>query len=116
MPSPENAIIYLEFPATDLPATKRFYQQVFGWKFTDYGPDYASFDDGHVTGGFTRDNPGPGTAPLAVIFNEDLEAARARVKQGGGAIVKDIFSFPGGRRFHFSDPSGNVLAVCTDLE
>ena len=112
----ENKIFYLEFPATDLPATKAFYAGVFGWTFTDYGPDYAAFEDGRLAGGFTRDNPGPGTAPLAVIFNKDLEAALARVVAGGGTIVKEIFGFPGGRRFHFADPSGNILAVCTDVE
>jgi uncharacterized protein len=112
----ENAIFYIEFPARDLPATKAFYGKVFGWTFTDYGPDYASFEDGNLAGGFTRSTPGPGTAPLVVLFNKDLEAARERVAQGGGRIVQDIFSFPGGRRFHFADPSGNVLAVCTDVE
>lgn len=112
----ENAICYLEFPAQDLPATKAFYQGVFGWTFTDYGPDYAAFEDGHLAGGFTRDNPGPATAPLTVIFNKDLEGARERVLREGGTLVKDIFGFPGGRRFHFADPSGNVLAVCMDVE
>ena len=112
----ENALCYLEFPATDLEATKAFYGKVFGWTFQDFGPDYAAFEDGCLAGGFTRDNPGPGTAPLAVLFNKDLEAARARVAAGGGKIVKEIFGYPGGRRFHFSDPSGNVLAVCTDVE
>ena len=116
MANPENCVCYLEFPATDLPATKRFYSEVFGWTFTDYGPDYAAFEDGHMAGGFTTDAPGPGGAPLAVIFNKDLERAQDRVVAGGGRIVKAIFSYPGGRRFHFADPSGNELAVCTDIE
>ena len=116
MANAENTVFYLEFPATDLPATKRFYGEVFGWTFTDYGPDYSSFEDGRMAGGFTTDNPGPARAPLAVIFNKDLEAARDRVVRGGGRIVKDIFGYPGGRRFHFADPSGNELAVCTDVE
>ena len=111
MANPENAIFYLEFPATDLPATKDFYRTVFGWTFTDYGPAYTAFEDGHMQGGFAQGLPGVGGAPLAVIFNKDLEAARERVARGGGRIVQEIFSFPGGRRFHFADPSGNELAV-----
>lgn len=111
----ENAITYIEFPATDIQATKAFYTNLFGWKFTDFGPDYTCFEDGNLAGGFTRDAPGPATAPLVVLFNKDLEAARDRVAKAGGRIVQDIFSYPGGRRFHFADPSGNVLAVCTDV-
>jgi hypothetical protein len=116
MSHPENAIIYLEFPATDLPATKAFYQEAFGWVFTDFGPDYASFEEGQLAGGFACKNPGPALAPLAVIFNSDLEAAQEKVIRAGGQIVQEIFGFPGGRRFHFTDPSGNLLAVCTDKE
>jgi hypothetical protein len=116
MGSKDNTLCYIEFPATDLEATKAFYVKVFGWTFHDFGPDYAAFEDGHMAGGFTRDNPGPGVAPLAVIFHKDLEAAYKRVVDGGGRIILEIFSYPGGRRFHFADPSGNVLAVCTDVE
>ena len=113
---PENSLFYLEFPATDLPATQRFYAEVFGWAFQDWGPGYTSFKAGKMAGGFTTDAAGPAGAPLAVIFNKDLEAARDRVVHAGGKIVKDIFGFPGGRRFHFADPNGNELAVCTDVE
>ena len=112
----ENAICYIEFPATDLAATKAFYQAAFGWVFTDYGPDYTSFEDGQLAGGFTRQSPGPGLSPLVVLYNKDLEAARERVLGAGGKLVVEIFSFPGGRRFSFADPSGNVLGVCTDVE
>lgn len=108
-----NQMDYVEFPATDIPATKRFYSEVFGWKFTDYGPDYTSFDDGRLGGGFTKETrPGPGV--LVVLYASDLEGTEANVKKAGGKIVKPTFSFPGGRRFHFSDPSGNELAVWSE--
>ena len=116
MADQDNRIAYIEFPATDLPATRRFYETVFGWTFQDYGPDYTAFEDGNLAGGFTTDNPGPGLAPLVVLFHKDLEAAQAKVVKGGGRIVVPVFGYPGGRRFHFADPSGNVLAVCTDVE
>ncbi|MEO5926817.1 MAG: VOC family protein [Bryobacteraceae bacterium] len=111
---PENQIDYLEFPATDLPATQAFYENVFGWKFTDYGPAYAAFTDGRMNGGFTTTEIGPARQPLVVIYAEALEATESRVKTAGGRIAKAIFTFPGGRRFHFIDPSGNELAVWSD--
>ena len=115
----DRRIDYIEFPATDLPATKRFFQQAFGWKFTDYGPDYAAFEDGRLDGGFhagdgSRAVPGPGNGTLVVLFAADLQDAEARVRRAGGTIVTPPFSFPGGRRFHFTDPSGNELAVWSD--
>jgi predicted enzyme related to lactoylglutathione lyase len=114
MEHPENGIIYIEFPGRDLPALKAFYQTAFGWTFTDYGPDYTCFDDGRLAGGFTTEEPAGGPGPLVVLFASDLEASQERVIQAGGRIVKAIFPYPGGRRFHFADPSGNVLAVCTE--
>jgi hypothetical protein len=115
----DRRIDYIEFPATDLAATKRFYQQAFGWKFTDYGPDYAAFEDGRLDGGFhagagARRVPGQGNGTLAVLFAVDLADAEARVRKAGGTIVTPTFSFPGGHRFHFADPSGNELAVWSD--
>jgi len=107
----DRRIDYLEFPATDIQATKAFYSSVFGWTFEDYGPDYTSFQDGRLAGGFwTAPAVSPGGA-LVVIFAAQLEAAEGRVKAAGGQIVKPIFAFPGGRRFHFLDPNGNELAV-----
>ncbi len=104
---------YIEFPATDIPATKHFYSEVFGWQFTDYGPDYTSFFDGRLAGGFDKDrDPAPGV--LVVLYASDLEGTEAKVKKAGGKIVKPTFSFPGGRRFHFADPSGNELAVWSE--
>ena len=111
---PENQIDYLELPASDIEKTKSFYRSVFGWKFTDYGPDYTSFHDGRMGGGFTTASPGPGTGVLLVIYSTDLAAAEQKIKAAGGRIVKQTFSFPGGRRFHFTDPNGNELAVWSE--
>jgi len=110
----DRRIDYIELPATDIAATKRFYSDAFGWKFTDYGPDYTSFEDGRLAGGFTKDGTVAKGGPLVVIYADKLEAVEAKVRQAGATIVKPIFSFPGGRRFHFSDPSGNELAVWSE--
>ena len=122
MPGQEHdlQVDYIEFPATDIEATKRFYQQVFGWKFQDYGPDYTSFLDGRLAGGFNKDaqpaspSSGKTNGPLIVIYAASLEDCYAQVKSAGGKIVKEIFGFPGGRRFHFTDPNGNELAVWSE--
>src|SRR5579862_4175709 len=105
---------YIEFPAADIAAVKGFYHSVFGWVFTDYGPDYTSFSDGRLSGGFFRAAGVRGGVPLVVIFATGLEAMESKVKAAGGKIVKETFSFPGGRRFHFADPNGNELAVWSD--
>ena len=105
---------YIEFPATDVQGAKAFYQEVFGWEFTDYGPDYTSFHDGRLAGGFRRmDEVSPGGV-LVVLYAVDLEGARERVVEAGGAVTREIFSFPGGRRFHFTDPGGNEVAVWSE--
>ena len=96
--------------------SKQFYGAVFGWKFEDYGPDYMSFFDGRLAGGFTMERPAPARGLLLVIYASDLTAAQQKIKAAGGTIVKDSFSFPGGRRFHFTDPNGNELAVWSDLD
>jgi predicted enzyme related to lactoylglutathione lyase len=110
----DRRIDYLEFPTTDLQATKRFYNHVFGWEFQDYGPDYASFHDGRLAGGFTTEATVQKGGVLVVLYAADLEGIEAKVKEAGGKITKPTFSFPGGRRFHFSDPSGNELAVWSE--
>jgi len=110
----DRRIDYIEFRATDLAAIKSFYGEAFGWKFTDYGPDYTSFEDGRLTGGFHAADKVEKGGVLVVLFAVDLEATESRVRAAGGTIVKEIFSFPGGRRFHFADPSGNELAVWSD--
>ncbi|MFL5403576.1 MAG: VOC family protein [Gemmatimonadales bacterium] len=109
-----NRIDYIEFSVQNVPEAKQFYGSAFGWTFEDYGPDYASFADGRLSGGFqTQEKVRPG-GPLVIIYAADLEAMEQQVSQAGGTIVKPIFSFPGGRRFHFTDPSGNELAVWSD--
>lgn len=109
-----HQIDYVELPTTDLPATKEFYSSVFGWKFEDYGPEYASFFDGRISGGFHTHGSTRAQGLLLVIYAEDLAATESAIKAAGGSIVKDVFSFPGGRRFHFTDPSGNELAVWSE--
>lgn len=110
----DRRIDYVEFGATDIEATKRFYSAVFGWEFTDYGPDYTSFADGRLSGGFGKVGNVVGGGPLVVMYSSDLGGMLASVKGAGGKITKQIFSFPGGRRFHFKDPNGNELAVWSD--
>ncbi|MGO4883437.1 MAG: VOC family protein [Bryobacteraceae bacterium] len=110
----EGRVDYIEFPATDIAKTKAFYSGLFGWKFTDYGPDYTSFEDGRLAGGFFKKDTVTAGGPLVVIYAGDLEGMQKKVQAAGGGIVKPIFSFPGGRRFHFTDPSGNELSVWSD--
>ncbi len=110
----DRRIDYIEFGATDIGKTKEFYQRAFGWKFEDYGPDYTSFQDGRLSGGFTRDAKVRPANPLVVIYAVRLEETEGKVTQAGGKIVRKTYAFPGGRRFHFADPSGNELAVWTD--
>ncbi|GAB5518638.1 MAG: VOC family protein [Rhodothermales bacterium] len=120
MPTHET-IDYVEFPATDLDATKRFFVEAFGWAFTDYGPDYTAFERAHagLDGGFFRSehrvNANQGSA-LIVFYSAALEATQAKVEAAGGTITTPTFSFPGGRRFHFACPSGNEYAVWSDTE
>jgi predicted enzyme related to lactoylglutathione lyase len=111
--SNDKRIDYVEFGTKGMPATKEFYRQAFGWKFTDYGPDYSSFEDGRLSGGFTTEADVT-RGPLVVIYVLELEATQKEIEAAGGVTVKPIFSFPGGRRFHFKDPSGNELAVWSD--
>ena len=113
-PEHDRRIDYIEIDATDVARTKDFYSGAFGWKFTDYGPDYTSFEDGRLNGGFRKaDRVTPGSV-LVVIFAVDLAAAESKVRAAGGKIVKPAFEFPGGRRFHFTDPNGNEMAVWSD--
>ncbi|HVA17395.1 MAG TPA: VOC family protein [Candidatus Dormibacteraeota bacterium] len=109
-----SRIDYIEFPVTNIADTKRFYGDVFGWKFEDYGPEYTSFLDGRLAGGFRLERRIQQGGPLVVIYSSALEALEAKIKSAGRPITKPIFSFPGGRRFHFTDPSGNELAVWSD--
>jgi predicted enzyme related to lactoylglutathione lyase len=104
-------ISFIELPAGNLGAAKAFYGSVFGWDLTDFGPSYACTMTGDVDLGLQADLSEATRAPLAVISVDDLEAAAAAVEQADGVITQAIFAFPGGRRFHFTDPNGNELAV-----
>jgi predicted enzyme related to lactoylglutathione lyase len=108
-----NRIDYIELAGKDIAAAKRFFENVFGWKFEDYGPGYTSFHDGRISGGFSTERE-PGHGPLIVLYVAGLEDALKKVEGAGGKITKPIFSFPGGRRFHFTDPNGNELAAWSE--
>jgi len=107
-------INYLEFTAKDMDATKAFFAEVFEWTFQDYGPEYTAFSNAGMEGGFYKSDLSSNSdtgSMLIVFFSDALEQTLAKVEKAGGAIVKPTFSFPGGRRFHFTDPSGNEFAV-----
>jgi predicted enzyme related to lactoylglutathione lyase len=106
---------YLEMPATGgtLDSVKAFYSAAFGWSFNDYGPTYSAFEEG-LDGGFHTDAAEGPAGPLPILYSENLEATLAEVEAAGGSIVKPIFAFPDGRRFHFRDPAGNELAVWSE--
>lgn len=111
-------INYLEFPSRDLEVTKAFFQAAFGWSFVDYGPDYVAITDAGIDGGFyqsplnvSADNG----SVLVVLYSSDLEQTQAKIEEAGGAILRPVFAFPGGRRFHFCDPNGNEYAVWSDV-
>ncbi len=104
-------IAYIELPSTNVAASKEFYGSLFGWKFQDWGPDYASFSEAGIAGGFNGGGDHRTQAPLVILESGDLEATLEKVEAAGGTITMPIFAFPGGRRFHFKDPSGQELAV-----
>ena len=107
-------INYVELPAKDLAATKAFFESVFGWSFVDYGPEYTAFENQGLDGGFFKSDLASSTekgAALIVFYSNQLEATLAKVETAGGSILRPIYSFPGGRRFHFTEPSGNEFAV-----
>ena len=111
-------INYVEFPAKKIEATKDFFTTVFAWSFQDYGPDYTAFSKAGLDGGFYRSDLSVSTAEgsaLIVFYSQDLEQTQAKIERAGGAIIKPIFAFPGGRRFHFADPNGNEYAVWSDV-
>ncbi|GAW97977.1 glyoxalase [Colwellia marinimaniae] len=112
--SKHNKINYIEIPAKNIEATKSFFIEVFDWSFVDYGPDYCSFTAQGVDGGFFKSDLVVSTkngSPLIVLYSNSLETTQEKIEKAGGKIIKPIFSFPGGRRFHFGDPNGNEFAV-----
>lgn len=109
-----NHINYIEFKAHDLETTKTFYNQAFGWAFTDYGPTYIAFSESGLQGGFEKTEDTIVNGVLVVLYHDNLVEIQEKIIASGGKISIDIFSFPGGQRFHFIDPSGNELAVWSD--
>ncbi len=110
-------INYIEFPAKDINASKAFFEAVFSWTFVDYGSEYSAFSDEGIDGGFFKSeltvSSRSGSA-LVVFYSSELETTLSKIQKHGGSIIKDIFSFPGGHRFHFTDPSDNEFAVWSD--
>ena len=110
----DRCIDYIEFNVADIARSKEFYGKAFDWTFTDYGTSYCEFSDGHMKGGFDASEPVTLGGPLVILYGSDLTNVLGRIEAAGGKIVKPIFEFPGGRLFHFTDPSGNELAVWSD--
>ncbi len=110
-----HTIDYIEFPGSDTGALKAFYGRAFGWTFNDYGPDYTVPVNAGIDSGFQADPAAAPAKPLVILYSADLEASLAAVVAEGADITAAIFDFPGGRRFQFRDPSGNELAVWSDL-
>lgn len=112
-------INYVEFPSKNIENTKRFFIEAFGWSFEDFGSEYSAFSDEGIDGGFYKadlcSSSSVGSA-LIVFFSQNIEDTKAKIEKAGGKINKEIFSFPGGRRFHFCEPSGNEFAVWTDIK
>lgn len=112
-------LTYVEFAAVDINATKTFFKQVFNWRFTDYGTEYTAFDHQGLEGGFYRADLSSKTetgGALLVFYSDRLIKTQEKIKAAGGKIAKEIFAFPGGWRFHFIEPSGNELAVWSDID
>lgn len=109
---------YVEFPAKDLAATKAFFIAALGWTFEDYGPEYSAFSGQGLDGGFFKSELSSNTekgAALIVFYSNDLETTQSKIEAAGGVITRSVFDFPGGRRFHFEEPSGNEFAVWSDV-
>lgn len=111
-----HEIDYIELAVTDMARSQRFYSAAFDWEFTDYGPGYAGIRRrrGGEAGGLRLEAAVIAGGPLVILYSTDLELTLARVRRAGGVVSREIFAFPGGRRFHFQDPSGNELAVWSD--
>lgn len=110
-------INYVEFPAKNIEDVKIFFTKAFGWTFVDFGPEYTAFSSQGIDGGFFRSDlkavTSAGSA-LIIFYSKDLEQTQAKIEDAGGSIIKPIFPFPGGRRFHFTDPNGNEYGVWSD--
>lgn len=111
---PTISIDYVELPTLDLETAKTFYGNAFGWTFIDYGPQYVAFESGKLSGGFAKTESISKGGVLVILYTDNLEDTLHAVQTHGGKIIQEIFPFPGGRRFHFADPSGNELAIWSD--
>ena len=107
----DRRIDYVELNVADVARSKKFYGEVFGWSFKDYGPGYCEFADGRLTGGFAAGAVRGAGGPLVILYANDLADTQRRVGAAGGRIVRPTYDFPGGSRFHFADPDGYELAV-----
>jgi len=116
MGNKNDSINYIELPMVKNAETKAFYNTVFGWIFTDWGPEYISFAGANIDGGFNGTGEANTSAPgvLIVLYADDLDKKLGEVTNAGGEIVKPVYEFPGGKRFHFLDPNGNELAVWSE--
>jgi predicted enzyme related to lactoylglutathione lyase len=112
---PENRIDYVEIPVTDVARARAFLEAMFGWTFREWGDEYLSFSDGRLNGGIRKaDDAETQNGVLLVFYSDDLERDVERVQEHGGRISQEIFSFPGGRRFHFIDPAGTEFALWSE--
>ena len=117
--SVDEKIDYVELPASDLTANKEFFNKAFGWEFEDFGAEYTAFSNQGIDGGFYKADLKSVTSngsALIVFLSHNLEATEQRIRDCGGRIVQEIFSFPGGQRFHFTDPCGNEYAVWSKIQ
>ena len=114
VPHHDRCIDYIEFNVSNIAQSKDFYGKAFGWTFTDFGPDYCEFSDRHMKGGFDQTGTVTLGGPLVVLYGANLADLQAKVETAGGKIVKPMFEFPGGRRFHFTDLDGYELAVWSE--
>ncbi len=115
--STHNHIDLVEFPAVspeELQKTTHFFSEVFGWQYKDWGGVYRDTADSGLMSGVIATEQGKPKMPLVVVYVNNLEEAKERIVQAGGTVILDIYPFPGGRRFHFMDPSGNELAVWSE--
>lgn len=110
----DNRIDNIELAVSDIARSREFYSKAFGWTFTSYGPTYCEFSDGRLTGGLAKGGPINPGGPLVILYANDLAEAQRRLEDAGAKIVKPVFSFSGGRRFHFHDLDGYELAVWSD--
>lgn len=114
----QEKINYVEFPSKDIEVTKEFFTSVFGWSFVDYGPEYAAFSNAGIDGGFFKSDLTSSSekgGALIVFYSKELEKTQSKIEDAGGSLLKPIYPFPGGRRFHFTDPGGNEYAVWSDI-